>query len=179
MSRRGVACAAAALTLLGGCAGQQAGPEPVRAARARAALPPVLSISVSPADYVSRASSASLLLVRASQLVSEREGASALGQQARRVVADHQGIAAQLSFAGRRLNLLPSAMLADGDQVRFDRLAASADVAAEYRRMLGEVLPGLAVFHDQYRRLGTSATLRPVAAMAAPVVRREVDGFGR
>ena len=161
------------LSLLAACStgGAQgaAGVRPVQSA-----VPPVRSIAVSPAAYMAQASSASLLMVRVSQLVAGREGSTRLGDQARRVLADHQGIAAQLSFAGRRLNLLPSATLLPEHQALFEQVSPGATQEG-YQRVLGEVPPGLAALHEQYRRLGTSATLRPVASMAAPVVQRELS----
>jgi hypothetical protein len=51
--------------------------------------------------------------------------------------------------------------------------ATSPDPAGTYVRQISELLPRLAAFHHQYQRYGTSPTLRPVAAMAAPVFERE------
>ena len=50
------------------------------------------------------------------------------------MIADHQGTSAQLSFGGRRLNLLPSATLLPAHQALFDELSASGDFDATYRR---------------------------------------------
>jgi putative membrane protein len=92
---------------------------------------------------------------------------------ARRFASEQEGVGSQLSFAGRRLNLLPQARLDAAHQAMLDALATSPDPAGTYVRQISELLPRLAAFHHQYQRYGTSPTLRPVAAMAAPVFERE------
>ena len=131
------------------------------------------SISVNPAQYMSMASSASLYVIRASELIAGRQGDSGLGTMARRFASEQEGVGSQLSFAGRRLNLLPQATLAPDNQRMLDALTTSSDPAGTYVRQMSELLPRLAAFHRQYQRYGTSPTLRPVAAMAAPVFERE------
>jgi predicted outer membrane protein len=167
--RLGVPAIAAAL--LAGCA---TSPGQAPRAAGRAAKPPVVrSIAVSPGQYVSTASSASLFVIRASQLVAGRDGASSLANVARRFASEQEGVGSQLSFAGRRLNLLPPAALNPVHQALLDELVHSGDPGATYIRQMKTLLPQLAAFHRQYQRYGTSPTLRPVAAMAAPVFERE------
>jgi putative membrane protein len=162
----------AAALLLAGCATKS--PPPEVAPSARASRPPVVrSISVSPAQYVSTASSASLYVIRASQFMAGRQGDSGLGNVARQFASEQEGVGSQLSFAGRRLNVLPQARLDPAHQAMLDALTASGDPAATYVSQMSELLPRLAAFHRQYQRYGTSPTLRPVAAMAAPVFERE------
>jgi len=166
----GLACGA---LLLAGCAMGEAG-QPSRASSSRPARAPVVrSIAVSPAQYVAMASSASLYVIKASQLIVAREGGSSLANSARRFASDQEGVGGQLNLAGRRLNLLPSATLNPDHQAMLDALAGSADPAATYVTQLDALLPQLAAFHRQYQRYGTSPTLRPVAAIAAPVFERE------
>lgn len=152
---------------------------PAPRAATRTIAPPVRSIAVSPAEYVTAAASASLFTLRASDLIAARQGASRLGELARRLQADHGGIGSQLSFAGRRLDLLPSATLLPRHQAMLDEIAGSDDPTAAYVRHLRTVLPQALALHRNYERYGTSATLRPVAAMAAPVIQREVDALRR
>ena len=159
-----------------GCASERGAPARPVAARA---APPVRSIAVSPADYVARAASASLFVIKASEQIAEREGYSGLGQAARRFQSEQQGVGSQLSFAGRRLNLLPSATLLPADQMLLDELRASANPGATYVRQLKNSLPRALSLHRQYQRYGTSPTLRPVAAMAAPVFAAELEAIGR
>ena len=170
-----VAIAASALSCVG-CASETGAP--ARTAAPRAA-PPVRSIAVSPADYVARAASASLFIIKASEQIAEREGYSGLGHAARRFQSEQQGVGSQLSFAGRRLNLLPSATLLPADQAMLDELGASANPGATYVRQLKSSLPRSLSLHRQYQRYGTSPTLRPVAAMAAPVFAAELEAIKR
>ncbi len=166
---------AAISLVIAGCASNAPDPRPA----AQRAAPVVRSIAVSPADYMAAAASASLFIIKASELIVARESDTALGQSARRFGSEQGGIGAQLSLAGRRLNLLPSATLLPKDQALLDELLASTDPGATYLRQLQRVLPQTLVLHRQYERYGTSPTLRPVAAMAAPVFEQELDAIRR
>lgn len=164
-----------AITLLiAGCSTRTPGPPPA----ARAA-PVVRSIAVSPAQYVAAAASASLFAIRASDLIAAREGNTGLGQLARRLQTEHGGIGSQLSFAGRRLDVLPSATLLPRHQAMLDDISASADPGAAYVSHLKTVLPQALILHRDYYRYGTSVTLRPVSAMAAPLIAQELDAIRR
>jgi putative membrane protein len=155
-------------------------PAPESPPRAKVSRSPVVrSISVSPAQYVANASSASLYVIKASQLIANREGHSGLGNFARQFAAEQEGVGSQLSFAGRRLNLLPSATLNPDHQAMLDALGVSPNPANTYVKQLDSLLPQVAAFHRQYQRYGTSPTLRPVAAMAAPVFEREASRLRR
>ena len=91
---------AAALIVLA-TAGCSAGPEAQRPPERRIARPPVVrSIAVSPAQYVARASSASLFAIKASRLVASRSSNAGLASFARQVEAEQEGVGSQLSFAG-------------------------------------------------------------------------------
>jgi putative membrane protein len=165
---------ALALSLLvAGCASNRPVPIP-------ASTPPPRSTSaISPAAYVATAASASLFIVRASQHIEAGEGYSPLAGVARQLRSDQEGIAAQLSMAGRRLNLLPEARLLPSHQAMLDQLSTSPDASSTYVRQMKIVLPQLLAIHRAYQRDGSSPTLRPVAAMAAPIVAREVLVVGR
>ena len=159
---------------LPGCSSNQPAPP-----RAVAAAPVVRSIAISPADYMARAASASLLIIKSSEQVASREGDSGLGQIARKLQSEQQGIGSQLSFAGRRLNLLPSATLLPSDQAMLDELSVNGGSGAVYVRQMKRVLAQALSMHRQYERYGTSPTLRPVAAVAAPVFASELDAISR
>ena len=173
--------AATALTLsvalvIAGCStSKPAPPTPVTGSTPRV----VHSIAVSPSEYVTAATSASLFAIRASDVIVAREGDSGLGQFAARLKSDHGGIGAQLSFAGRRLDLLPSAALLPRHQAMLDDISASADPGATYVRHLNTVLPQALALHRSYNLYGTSATLRPVAGMAWPLIGQELDALRR
>ena len=170
---RRLAGAAGLGLLLAGC-GTSPSPEPYRPAQ-RSRPPVVRSISISPAQYVATASSASLYVIKASELVSQRAAGTRVSNVARQFAADQEGVGAQLSFAGRRLDLLPAAALNPTHQAMLDALAASPDPGGTYIRQLSTLLRQTATFHRQYERYGTSPTLRPVASMAAPVFERELN----
>ena len=156
---------------LAGCASNR--PVPIPASTP----PPRATGAISPAAYVGTAASASLFIIRASQQIEAREGYSPLGSLARQLRADQEGIGAQLSMAGRRLNLLPEARLLPSHQAMLDQLSASPDAKATYVRQMKTVLPQLLAIHHGYQRNGSSPTLRPVAAMAAPIVAREMQAI--
>jgi putative membrane protein len=86
-----------------------------------------------------------------------------------RLISAHQGTASQLSFAGRRLNLLPSAALLPQHQAMLDELNASGDFDRAYVRLQRSVHGQALALHNDYARRGTSPTLRRVAANAAAV----------
>jgi predicted outer membrane protein len=161
--------------LLAGCASNA----PQRPAHTAAPAPVVRSIAISPADYMAAAASTALFIVKASEQIAAREGDTGLGQSARQFQSEQLGIGAQLSLAGRRVNLLPSAALLPRHQALLDELSGSADPGATYVRQMKSVLPQAVVLHRQYERYGTSPTLRPVAGMAAPVNERELAAIRR
>ena len=160
----------ATILVIAGCSTSTPAPAP-----APRAAPVVRSIALSPADYMIAAASASLFIIRASEQIAARAGDTGLGQSANRFGTEQGGIGAQLSSAGRRLNLLPSAKLLPRHQAMLDEITGSSDPGAAYVRHLKNVLPQTLALHRQYERYGTSPTLRPVAAMAAPILQRELD----
>jgi putative membrane protein len=95
------------------------------------------------------------------------------------MIADHKGTSAQLSLAGRRLNLLPSASLLPRHQAMIDELSASGDFDAIYHRQQIAVHQAALKLHSDFAARGESATLRPVAKNAVPIVRRHLDMMRR
>jgi hypothetical protein len=160
---------------LAGCASDA----PRAPARVASPTPVVRSIAISPADYMATAASTALFIVKASEQIAAREADTGLGQFARQSQSEQLGIGAQLSLAGRRVNLLPSAALLPRHQALLDELSGSGDPSATYVRQMKSVLPQAALLHRQYERYGTSPTLRPVAGMAAPVNERELAAIRR
>lgn len=171
-----LAAVSSALAIAGCSTNLQTEPAP----RRPIAQPRVVhSIAVSPSDYIAAAASASLFAIRASELIATSEGNSALGQFASRVKTQHDGIGSQLSFAGRRLDLLPSATLLPRHRAMLDDISSSGDARAAYLRYLRTVLPQTLALHRSYEQYGTSPTLRPVASVAAPMIAQEVDALDR
>lgn len=161
--------------ILAGCGG---GPAPAPRPAASFVLPSTAA-ALSPAIYVQLASASSLFAVRASQLASERARSSRVRAAAQSILQDQGGVAAQLSFAGRRLELLPSATLTPAQAAELDALRASPDFDSDYRRAVGDALARALEAHEAFARAGSSPTLRPVAQMAAPVTRRNLNSVRR
>ena len=137
--------------------------------------PPVtVDRGLSPADYVEQAASLDLLMVKSSQLAFTRSGNPRIRNFARMMIDEHVGLAAQLSFAGRRLGVLPAAVLLPRHQAMLDGLTASPDFDRAYRSQQGELHRVALRLHSDYVARGSSPTLRPVAISAVQVIRRHL-----
>ena len=162
-------CLATGLVLA--IAGCSTSPRP--APRAVTILPSAAA-ALSPAIYMQLVSNAALFAVRASELAEQRSSNEGVRADAREVAADQSAIGAQLSYAGRRVDLLPRADLSEPMQADLAGLAQSPDFDRDYRRLVGQALNRALEAHQIFARGGSSATLRPVAAMAAPVTQRNL-----
>jgi|SRR5687767_11257047 putative membrane protein len=163
---------------LAGCSTSEPSPRE-RAARRTAARPPVVIRPLFPADYMASASSIDLYEIRSSELALTRAANPRLRDFARAMIAAHKGTSAQLSFGGRRLNLLPSATLLPAHQAMIDELAASGNFDATYRRQQVTVHQAALKLHGDFAARGESPTLRAVARNAVPIVRRHLDMLRR
>ncbi len=159
-----IACVA-----LAGCATRQPGPPEAYPRTTYPARP--LPGAISPATYVAQAASIDLFVVRSSELAQLRSVDPRLRRVANELLAGHNGLAAQLSFAGRRLNLLPAATMLPQHQAMYEELAASATFDQTYLRLQRAVHGAGFNLHSDYARRGDSPTLRPVARNAAAVER--------
>lgn len=170
---RRIALIAAVTTLvIAGCARerQPAPPPPPRDVPRQ----PPLAPAPSAAEYVSRASSFDLFVIRSSELALARSRDRRLREFARQMVGTHNGTSSQLSFAGRRLNLLPSVTLRPEHDRMMRELAQSAAFDRLYWSQQIGVHKQAIDLHSGYSRAGQSATLRPVAAAALPTERRHL-----
>jgi len=127
--------------------------------------------ATSPATYLAQAASIDLFVVRASELAELRSVDPRLRNVANELKVGHEGLAYQLSFAGRRLNLLPGATMLPQQQAMYDELAASTDFDRSFKRLLLAVHGAALSLHSNYAAHGDSPTLRPVAANASAVER--------
>lgn len=157
--------------LLSGCASREAA-APAAPAAVRT-LPVVTALA--PAIYMQVAASSALFAVRASELAAERSTDPRLRDVARTIAQDQRGIGSQLNFAGRRLDLLPTAALTDEQASDLERLRSAGQVDALYRQIMGPVLARALQAHSAFATRGASPTLRPVARMAAPATRRNLE----
>ena len=142
------------------------------------APPPILTPApkavMSARAYITSAASFDLFAIRAAELAATRARDPHVQAQASAELADHRGLSAQQSFAGRRLNLLPSAAMGNSDSRRLAFLAAAVDFDAAYQReMIARHLHHLSISRDVAAR-SPSPTLRPVARHAAVVLARHL-----
>lgn len=162
------------LLIFGGCAGEQRKPAPAPRSAALPEVPRAIApqSAATPAAYVASASSIELFEIMSSELALKRARTKRVREFAQMVLEAHKGASMQLSLAGRRLNLLPAAILSPTHQAMFDQLQAAADFDAVYRRQQLAVHRDAVRVHGNYAALGGSPTLRPVAAAMLPVFQR-------
>ena len=173
-----IACVGLSILALSGCATSGESPR-TRGSRGTAARLPIVIRPLFPADYMAAASSIDLFEIRSAELALTRAANPRLRDFARTMIADHNGTSAQLSFAGRRLNLLPSATLLPAHQAMLDELSARGNFDSTYRRQQIAVHGAALKLHSDFAARGESPTLRTVARNAAPIERRHLDAMRR
>ena len=167
----------AALAAAAGCARREAPPAPPPPRPVQ--RPPVVIRPLFPADYVAAAASNDLLAIRSAELALRRASSEQLRAYAQRLIDDHRGTSAQLSFGGRRLNLVPPAVLRAEHQAMLDQLGEAGEFDATFKRQQVAAHEAAVRLHDAFARRGESPTLRSVAAYAAPIERRHLDELRR
>jgi putative membrane protein len=136
--------------------------------------PPSRAAAVSAADFVAINGSIDLFVIRSSELALRRSSSARIRDFASQLIEAHKGTSAQLSFAGRRLNLLPSATLRPSEQAMLDSLQSSTQFDAEYVRDQRAVHRQAIAIDSAYSARGASPTLQPVAAAALPIEQRHL-----
>lgn len=170
---RGYAPLALTAVLLAGCS-TRPGEAPGDRTRPVPVVPIPVAPALSSAAYLAAASSLDLLEIRSSEMALTRVSDPRLRDFARSMIDAHHGTSAQLSFAGRRLNLLPSPTLLPHHQTMLDALAASGDFDRTYLRQQQAMHSEALELHSAYARAGSSPTLRPVAQAAVPIIQRHL-----
>lgn len=165
--RVGGAIAALTALLLAGCAPKQPAPPPGPPAPPAVPLP--APVALDPESYMAFTASSALFAIRASNFAEGRGSTNKIQKFATKVVMDQMGIGAQLNFAGRRIDLLPSSQPLPEHQAMLEMLASSTDFDATYKAQMAKVLRNAAAAHRAFEASGSSPTLRPVARFAAPV----------
>lgn len=167
-----IAGAAALALVIAGCASKA--PPPATATITTTTVAPVLTS----AAYFAAASSAALFAVKSADLAMQRSTNPEVLRVAAMRKANGEGMAGQLSFAGRRLDMLPSAALTPAYQARLDALAASPNFDSDYLKVQGLEVDQALRLHRGFATSGGSATLRPVAELGAELTAREDAALG-
>ncbi|HXG81033.1 MAG TPA: DUF4142 domain-containing protein, partial [Sphingomicrobium sp.] len=107
--------------LLAGCAPKKPPPPPP----AVPVQPVPRAVALDPESYMAFAASSALFAVQASRMAEARGSTAKLKKYAQGVVVDQTGIGAQLNFAGRYINLLPSSRPIPEHQAMLEALAAA------------------------------------------------------
>lgn len=156
-----------AIVGLTGCATKRQPPAPPTPPIERPAERPLPTSA-----YLYTAASLDLYEIRSGELALQRSGSAGNRAYAQRMIEAHRGLAAQLSMAGRRLNLLPPTVLRPEQQQWLDQLATTTSpdhFDATYRRQQMVAHEQSYRIHSAYAYGGESATLRMVARNAATV----------
>lgn len=163
---------------LAACAGSERPSEQRPTTTRRPAPPPSRSTAPSDETFVAASASLELFVIRSSVLALQRSSSARVRDFASSMIAAHKGTSGQLSLAGRRLNLLPSAKLRPGEQAMLDSLQASSRFDADYVRDQRLVHQQLVSIDSAYAARGRSPTLRPIAAAALPIEQRHLRLLG-
>lgn len=170
LARLGGWSAVVTAALLAGCAPKKAPPPP----------PPIVTpvpppaVALDPESYMAFTASSALFAVKASNFAAGRGSTNKIKKFAGQVVMDQTAIGAQLNFAGRYINLLPSSQLLPEHQAMLETLATASDFDGTYKAQLARVLRRAAVAHRAFEAGGSSPTLRPVARFSAPVCEKNL-----
>ena len=162
--------------LLGGCVGGGGG---ARVTPASAPIVTAVPVALSAAAYVAAASSIDFYEIQSAQLAMERARDPANRAFAQRTLEAHRGTSAQLSMAGRRLNLLPTASLTPEHQAMLDALRVTSDFDNAYRAQQSILIRQGISLHGNFARAGQSPTLRPVAENAEQVMLQNWNALRR
>ncbi len=163
--------------LLAGCAPKKPAPPVPPIAPVAPPAPP--AVALDPESYMAFTASSALFAVRASDMAEARGSTPKLKKFAMQVVMDQTAIGAQLNFAGRRIDLLPSSRALPEHQAMLDELANSADFDGTYKSQLVRELTRAAAAHRAFEASGDSPTLRPVARFAAPVCEKNLAALSK
>jgi putative membrane protein len=128
---------------------------------------------ISSSRYFAEASAIDLFQLRAADIALQR-GTGPARSFAVESKRQHQAISAQLSFAGRYLNMLPARTLPPEYQQMLTALLSAGDFNATYLAQQRRLCERALKLHSGYAQTGESPTLRPVAKFAASAVQSEL-----
>jgi len=176
------ACGAIGVLIDSGCASSVETRSP--ASRAATAAPsrqstrPVAPIPLPTDQYFSEATAIDLFELRAADIALQRSTGSARAF-ALQAEQHHRALSAQLAFAGRYLDLLPSRSLPPVYQQMLDQLGSSTDFNRLYLTQQRQVCARALQLHSRYASVGTSPTLRPVAQFGVSVINADLQLLAR
>ena len=129
---------------------------------------------ISAAAYLSNAASIDLFEIRSANIALQRSSNPRVREFASMMLSAHRGTSAQLSLAGRRLNLLPGAYLNARHEAMMAQLTSASDFDAAYRQLQIQIHEEALSLHRGFASRGASPTLRPVALNAVPIIERHL-----
>jgi putative membrane protein len=133
-------------------------------------MPPALPT----AAYFSEATAIDLFELRAAEMALQRSVGTARSF-ALQAEEHHRALSAQLAFAGRYLNLLPSRALPPEYQKMLDQLSSTTDFDRFYLSQQRLVCARALLLHSRYAGAGESPTLRPVAQFGVSVINADLQ----
>lgn len=157
---------------IAGCASEKRPAAPAPLALPPSATP--VGPAASAAYFVAANGSIDLFVIRSSELALQRSSSPRVRDFATRMIEGHKSTSSQLSLAGRRLNLLPSASLQPSHQAMLDALASSTSFDADYVRDQRTVHQSAITLDSAFAAKGESPTLKPVAAAALQIEQRHL-----
>lgn len=175
------ACVAVGVLVVSGCASNVQTPAPppvVSALPRRAPAKPVIAAPLPTDEYFAEATAMDLFDLRAADIALQRStGAGrAFALQSE---PHHRALSAQLAFAGRYLNLLPSRSLPPDYEQMLDQLNSTTDFDRVYLGQQRQVSARALQLHSRYANAGASPTLRPVAQFAVSVINADLQLLSR
>ena len=154
----------------GGCASGDL-EAPTRPGPVATVSPVVTTATPSASEYVGRAGSLDLFVLRSSELALQRASSAKVRDVARSTISIHQGTSAQLAFASRRLGIAVSPVLQPSEQEMLDQLQRSMEFDRTYAAQQKLVYRRALELHHAYAAGGTSPTLKPVASFVVTRLR--------
>lgn len=133
---------------------------------------------LSAAVYFAQATALDLFELRAADIALQR-GTARTKTFAAISKRQHEAIAAQFAFAGRRLNLLPSTVLPARYQQMLATLVSATNFDSVYLSQQRVITAQGLSLHSSYASSGKSPTLRPVAEFAAEAITNEIRHLER
>jgi len=139
---------------------------------------PVVAAPLPTEQYFAEATAIDLFELRAADIALQHStgAARAFALQSEQ---HHRALSAQLAFAGRYLNLLPSRSLPPGYQQMLDQLGSATDFNRLYLAQQRQVCARALQLHSGYAIGGASPTLRPVAQFGVSVINADLQLLSR